>query len=63
MPMMVLGAQKLYKLLYKKIRSPTPHLLVINIDVAGSDLLLELCRVFVPQLGSFTVQGRCTGPN
>lgn len=58
--MLVPGAQKLYKPLYKKSRSSAPHLLVIDIDVTGSDLLLELCRVFVPQLGSFTVQGRRT---
>lgn len=43
---------------------PLPlYLLVINIDVAGSDLLLELCWVFVPQLGSFAVQRRCTTQN
>lgn len=60
MPMLVLGAQKLYKPLYKKLRFSAPHLLIINVDVAGSDLLLELCRVFVPQLGGFTVQRRRT---
>lgn len=60
MPMLMLGAQKLYKPLNKKLRSFTPHLLVINVDMAGSDLLLELCGVLVPQLGGFTVQRRRT---